>query len=224
MKKFYLHDGITPSGPYNLEDLKYKHLIRETPVWYEGLDEWIMAGQIPELRELLSPISPPAFVPNTRNSPPAKKEFGMVSAIVSVVAILVTFVVTIMVINNFTSGVVTTEVKVPQTYRQSIMTIEETERAQPARFLKVEGKHSRNFWGNKIIVNGNIQNKATVVGYKDVVLKVIFYDKNSALLGNEVYTLNDSFPPHTMVKFDVKIEQRLPVDSIKCSVISAKTY
>lgn len=224
MKKFYLHDGNIPRGPYDLEDLKCKNLTRETPVWYEGLEGWIMACKIPELREVLNPLHPPPFTAKLNNLPSEKKGLSIAGIIISIGVILITLLLTVMVINNITSSMVTHVALKPGTYRQNMMTIEETERSQPDRFLKAQGVHNRNIWGNKLKVHGTIQNKATIVSYKEVVLKVTFYDKNKSLLGSKEFIINDSFPPRTEVKFDLKIESDLPAAELKFAVVKAKTY
>lgn len=48
-------------GPFDLEQLKLQSLNKETPVWYEGLKEWLMAGNVDELKEffILKAIPPP---------------------------------------------------------------------------------------------------------------------------------------------------------------------
>lgn len=64
MKKFYFHDGSTQQGPFDIEDLKTKKLTKNTPVWYEGLKEWTIAGEVDELKGILI-VTPP---PITKNS------------------------------------------------------------------------------------------------------------------------------------------------------------
>lgn len=59
MKKYYLHTGTEQQGPFDLEELKSKNIIRATPIWYEGLSEWITAEKVDELKELFSAIPPP---------------------------------------------------------------------------------------------------------------------------------------------------------------------
>ena len=53
MKKYFLHNGKTHEGTFDLEELKVKGIINETPVWFEGLDDWTTAGKVEELKGLL---------------------------------------------------------------------------------------------------------------------------------------------------------------------------
>ena len=52
MRQYYIYDGQKKKGPFDLEQLKSQSLSKETPVWYEGLENWAMAGNIDELQEL----------------------------------------------------------------------------------------------------------------------------------------------------------------------------
>jgi hypothetical protein len=59
MKIYYLHDGANQSGPFNLQELQEKQINKDTPIWYEGLDEWTNAGEIAELKEIIKTTPPP---------------------------------------------------------------------------------------------------------------------------------------------------------------------
>lgn len=62
MKKYYLYNGARQYGPFSFAELKHQYLLRDTPVWYEGLNEWVKAGSVEELQEILPPAAPPPFV------------------------------------------------------------------------------------------------------------------------------------------------------------------
>lgn len=62
MKKYYLHNGTESSGPFNIEELKAKKITKASPVWFEGMQHWKTAGDIPELNHLFM-VNPPAFSP-----------------------------------------------------------------------------------------------------------------------------------------------------------------
>jgi hypothetical protein len=64
MKKYYLHNGTESSGPFDIEELKAKNIITQTPVWYEGLEKWKTAGEIEELKSLFV-VMPPTINPFT---------------------------------------------------------------------------------------------------------------------------------------------------------------
>jgi hypothetical protein len=59
MKKYFIHNGVEHFGPFDTEDLKQHKIQRETPIWYEGLEDWTTAEKIVELKPLFAAIPPP---------------------------------------------------------------------------------------------------------------------------------------------------------------------
>jgi len=59
MKKYFLHDGTEPSGPFDFEELKEKKITKKSPIWFEGMDNWKYAGEIIELSPLFAILPPP---------------------------------------------------------------------------------------------------------------------------------------------------------------------
>ncbi len=59
MKKYFLHNGTESSGPFDLEELKAKRITKNSPIWFEGMENWKTAGEIPELRTVFAFIPPP---------------------------------------------------------------------------------------------------------------------------------------------------------------------
>ena len=62
MKKYFFKDGSTQLGPFSFEELKNKNITADTPVWYEGLDQWTTAGNVEELKELFTLKPPPPVI------------------------------------------------------------------------------------------------------------------------------------------------------------------
>ena len=59
MKKYFLHNGTESSGPFDLEELKAKRITKNAPVWFEGMENWKTAGEIPELKTIFVLVPPP---------------------------------------------------------------------------------------------------------------------------------------------------------------------
>lgn len=53
MTKYYLYIGARQYGPFSFAELKRQHLHHDTPVWREGLNGWVRASQVEELKVLL---------------------------------------------------------------------------------------------------------------------------------------------------------------------------
>jgi len=70
MKKYFLHDGQNNIGPFNLEELKERKVTKNTSIWYEGLSDWTTAGNIEELKPILTETPPPL----KKSEPPVLKK------------------------------------------------------------------------------------------------------------------------------------------------------
>ncbi len=73
MKKYFLHDGTEPSGPFDFKELKAKKITKKTPVWFEGMDNWKYAGEVAELSPLFI-LLPPPIASFEAASPPVQAE------------------------------------------------------------------------------------------------------------------------------------------------------
>ncbi len=237
MKKYYLHNGSEQQGPFDIENLKSKNITKDTPIWFEGLSEWTTAGKIAELSVLFANATPPPFNASSSTPPPPKEPAGnhtsgktkpasdkdnklgvILQSIGAVGALIIIGMVIYGSLNKSGSGSASTDSK---SYQEKVMTVEEIERAQPAKFLSASGTFNENFWGNKMKVRGIIKNNATVASYKDAVVKVIFYSKTKTEIGSEQYTIYENFPPHSEVNFEVKVDNFKELNSIGVDVISA---
>ncbi len=79
MKIYYLHDGANQSGPFDIEELKLKGIVKETPVWHQGLKDWTTAGEINELSSLFLNTPPPL-----KTAPPVYTQASSSTEIVAV--------------------------------------------------------------------------------------------------------------------------------------------
>lgn len=71
MKKYFLHNGTESSGPFDLEELKAKRITKNSPIWFEGMENWKTAEEIPELSSIFVVIPPP--IPAFLIDPPKQK-------------------------------------------------------------------------------------------------------------------------------------------------------
>ena len=232
MKKYFLHNGTEQDGPFNIEELTAKKISRDTPIWFEGLEEWTTAGKIEELNSIFSSI-PPVFKKTISEAPPISKtetkrteiayqpekkkskigKFILILGGIIVIYLAVVFI-TNQNSNSYGSGS-------EQTYEEKVMTVEETEKSQPTTFLTADGNYNESFWGTKLKVHGLIKNTATVATYKDAVVRVTYYSKTKTELGSKEYTIYETFPPNSTKNFELKIENYKDVNSIGWNVVNA---
>ncbi len=155
-----------------------------------------------------------------KNNIPKKKN-GVLKSILVIVLIVLSIVCGIYFSNNIN---VSEENVTSQAYSEQVLTIEEYEWSQPTNFLFANGTYSENFWGNKIKVNCEIANNATVATYKDVVVRITYFTKTKSVIGTKEYTIYEVFPPKTSKAISLKIENYKDVKSISWEVISALPY
>jgi len=107
------------------------------------------------------------------------------------------------------------------TYETSKMTISEIESKNPQKFLKIEGRDKHNLIG-QTVVKGKITNKATVVGYKDVTIKISFFSKTGTLLEEDEETIYDEVKPGDTIEFKSKFYAPKGSSDVKLNIINAK--
>lgn len=115
MKKYHYSDGDNQFGPLTIEELSDKKISKDTMVWYEGLDNWVKASEVDELKVLFKSVPPPLTSTkqtpppinkstnqsgnaNQTTSPQKKSKKGLVIGIISGVIILA--VVAVLIINK----------------------------------------------------------------------------------------------------------------------------
>lgn len=59
MEYWIITDDNRQAGPYSLQDLEACGLTPDTPVWHEGLDDWVRASEVEELAAMLPAPLPP---------------------------------------------------------------------------------------------------------------------------------------------------------------------
>ena len=59
MKQYYYAENGQQFGPFTIEELSVKKIKKETLVWYDGLGNWVSAGNVDELKSILVSTPPP---------------------------------------------------------------------------------------------------------------------------------------------------------------------
>ena len=232
MKKYFLHDGADQQGPFDIDDLKAKNISRETPIWFDGINEWTTAEKIDELKSLFEAVPPPF---KTATPPPIQKtETKQTETVYQpekkknnsgkyalIFGGLLALGGGLFIANQNSSGGSSTYEIPAETYQEKVMTVEEIENSQPTNFLTADGNYNENFWGDKLKVHGTITNKATIATYKDAIVKVTYYSQTKTELGSQEYTIYETFSPNSTTNFELKIQNYKDVNSIGWQVINA---
>jgi hypothetical protein len=106
-------------------------------------------------------------------------------------------------------------------YEDSKLSLEEIEKKSPVEFLTVTGTDKKNVIG-QTVVRGRIHNKARIVSFKDVDIKLKFYSKTGTLLQEDQEMIYETIAPGNTISFKSKYFSPKGTDSIALSVVSAK--
>lgn len=224
MKKYYLHNGSENIGPFDIDELKEKKISRDTPVWCEGMMDWKNASEVDELRGILSAIPPPlkkeTAIPTQQKINKQTEESNgnnFWASLRKLVIIILVVVGIIAVIGSIASN---NDSSSKSFYGQDL-TPEELEAMNPTDYLKADGKYHTNLLGTKLVIEGFVDNSATITAYKDVTIDVIFYDNSKIELNRESFTINDFFPANSRKNFKHKVTNYSNVKSIGWEVSNA---
>ena len=106
-------------------------------------------------------------------------------------------------------------------YENNKFSLEQIEKKTPSNFLVAYGETKNNILGQSV-VKGQIKNRAKIVTYKDVNLKISFYSKTGALLEEDREIVYETIAPGNTRKFKSKFFTPKGTDSVAFSITSAK--
>lgn len=105
-------------------------------------------------------------------------------------------------------------------YEEKKHSLEEIERDNPLKFLKITGDHHGNVL-NQVVIEADVHNSATLVAYKDIEVKMTFKDKSGSLIEKVTKTLNEIVPPGTTRAVKIKVKKPKGTASVTFDIISA---
>jgi hypothetical protein len=105
----------------------------------------------------------------------------------------------------------------------SKMSLEDQEKATPASYITVAANYDHDAIGESSI-EGSLTNKATIADYKDVVIRVDFYNKDKAVIGNQTVTVNESIPSGETKLFKAKFRTPDGTENVNWVVLGATPY
>jgi hypothetical protein len=230
MKKYYYHDGTSQQGPFDIEELKSKSLSKETLIWFEGLQEWLKAETIEELKELfivkMPPplnVSPPKLQVETKTEQkienrsftqqiPLQKQVNTTKSSQKRNIIIIAAVLGGLFFLYIISQVLSSSSDTSGSSEETNPLVLEAN--NPEQYLDASGTYNQNFWGTKIKIQGYVENKAVFTKYKDVRIKITFFTETETEIGNENYIIYDYFPVGIKKEFELDVEY--PAGTKKC--------
>jgi len=107
-----------------------------------------------------------------------------------------------------------------KSYAQSKESLADKEKKNPIAFLEVLGNDRRN-WLGQTVVKGVIHNKASIAAYRDIRIKMLFYNKEGKLVANHEDVYQETLLPNNSMKFKARYGTPRGTDSVALSVMSA---
>ena len=108
-----------------------------------------------------------------------------------------------------------------KTYEQAKNNLANKEKTNPLQFLLISGSEKRNSLFGTTIYKGTIHNKATVIGYKDVRVKLLYFN----VQGNQTANHEEQFDGviNAGDDFNFKAKYRTPkgTDSVAAFIMRA---
>ncbi len=108
----------------------------------------------------------------------------------------------------------------PAKYEEKKASLEEMERDNPLKFLKITGSHHGNLL-NQTVVEGEITNKATLVSYRNIQVQISFHDKDGAVIEKEKEILDDLVKPGSTNDFKIKTSHVKGANSVTLDITGA---
>jgi hypothetical protein len=113
------------------------------------------------------------------------------------------------------------EIQSKDLYEANKAQLAEAEKKNPERFLTAQGGSKKNVLGQTVI-RGKLFNNARIVTFKDIDIKLSFYSKTGALLGEDHEIVYETMEPGSGKNFKSKYFAPKGTDSVSMKVISAK--
>ena len=235
MKNFYLYEEGHPFGPYSIEELHTKNITPNTPVWKEGMPEWLAAGKIEELKSILLTTPPPFITMNPKSTIEADIPSAFMTATertgfrigkamgwTGLVAVLIMIISFVAYKNNEHSSGSRTYLQVerqktPEELRAELL---QSEQQYPGKYINGKTSNWKNLWGKRVI-QLQLTNTATLASFKDLVINVTFLSKTGTELGQNQFTVFEYFKPGQVVTHNVRAYAPSATKNVSVTVISA---
>ncbi|MDB5230082.1 MAG: hypothetical protein JWN76_887 [Chitinophagaceae bacterium] len=105
-------------------------------------------------------------------------------------------------------------------YKEEKESLYSKEKKNPLKFLKVKGDFHKNLFGQTVI-KATVENKATVCTYKNIRIKMLFYDKNNNLFENHEELITENISPGNSNHFKSRFSAQKKTDSVSFSIMNA---
>ena len=122
---------------------------------------------------------------------------------------------------SYTSGDISGSATVTKTPEQLKQELRQTESQTPADYIKFTGKtHRKNLLGETVL-EGRVENTATMASFKDIVFEAEFLAPSGTSLGKEQFTRYELLGPRYGVTYKFKTFAPKETSSVAIRVVTA---
>jgi len=107
-------------------------------------------------------------------------------------------------------------------YEKTKATLADKEKENPKTFLKISGTDKRRWLFGTTVYKGTIENTATSVAYKDVRVKLLYFNTDKEQVANHEEVVEEAIEPNESVSFKAKYKTPKGTDSVYAYIMSAK--
>jgi hypothetical protein len=252
MKEYYYSDGKNQFGPLTIEDLKKKNILRDTLVWYDGLENWTKASDLEDFATFFKSNPPPLSTTTLPPSLPVKKKSKKMKWFV-LAGIFLLLIATALIIlingdflknqrstnsnssnnssssldNNYDMGLgssnIEDETPIEKSPEQLKKELKSKEKRNPKSYLSVTYNLNYKVFSGKDLIKGTIYNSASMATFKDIVLKITYSTNTNTLLSSEEYVVYQYIKPGSSAQFQIKTYSPNGTKKIGVTIKSAST-
>ena len=108
-----------------------------------------------------------------------------------------------------------------KTYEQTKKNLANKEKRDPLQFLSISGSNKRNRLFGTTVYKGLIYNKATVIGYKDVRIKLLYFNTQGKQTANHEEQFDTVINAGDNLNFKAKYRTPKGTDSVAAFIMNA---
>lgn len=244
MRQYFIHDGQNEKGPFDLEQLKLETLKNDTPIWYDGLENWTTVGQLEELKNLLiTKLTPPPInrtFEQTTNKPPKietpnfekpvsnelepTKKKSLTFILVTTAALVLLFIIIWLVYQNKNQAETLSEVQQKVTTQEQVLTEQknaEDEKKRINEAITAKNMTYRNNWKNYIKTGRSTYSFSTLGGIDAFTVSV--YNNTEYMLDEVVVNVNYIKTSGDTYKTESVTINNVPANSYKTGTAPSST-
>jgi hypothetical protein len=241
MRNYFIHENGQQTGPFTIDELKSKGITSQTPIWTDGMGQWLEAGKIEELKAILAKTPPTyntnsygntqppemhsAFKEATEDNNENKGRKLRLAGLLLLICLLLGYIIYEKNKPNpctsyTASASYTPPIQREKTAEELRSELKRIEQLDPNKYLRASLTDHRRFFNTRII-EFDITNSATLANFKDATLVVAFHSKTKTVIDRRRYSVFEYFAARKTTNHTIKVDQPSGTVHVDISIESA---